>query len=372
MWRTSCKFIVRDPRLSLAAITGIAVAVLIAFVEMGFMNGVIDSHLRIVRAVRGELVVLDAKRDNLTKWDELSAIRLQQIAAIPGVSAVLPVYQAGVGFRSSPDQPYHRIILLAFAPDAPPLDLGWSPTALAALRRPGSVLFDRMSQPIYGELTPGRDVWIDQYRMTLAGFVSLGPNVINDGTIIASESTLKLSAPDATPRMAVIRLSPETDPQRIKNAIHDVTGHQVDAFQPAELAARETAYLRKVAPIGQLFGAGMMAGLFVGMLICYQAVYESVRRRLKAFATLKAMGFSDGSIFWSVMAQSVFLGLGGYLAGLILAWFADGLIAHRTGLAVELTFWRACAIAGGCIAACALAGTAAAVKAVRTDPGSLL
>jgi putative ABC transport system permease protein len=364
--------VLRDRARSAAAMAGIAAAVLIAFVEMGFMNGVIDSHLRVVDAARGDLVVLDARRDHLNKWDELLPIRAAQIAAIEGVASVSSVYQSGVPFRGTRDQPDHRIIVFAFPPDDPPLELGWGEDTLQALRQPGTVLLDRLSRPIYGDLKVGQDVWLDGHRLRLGGFVTLGPTVINDGQLVMSESTLRSLRRYTQPKMVVVRVRERGEVGRVQSEIRERLGPEVDVFSKSELALRESSYLRRVAPLGLLFGAGMAAGLFVGMVICYQVLYIAVRRRLKAYATLKAMGFGNRFVLGTVVQQALLLGAGGFLAGLLMTVVAYALLASRTGLEIDLSIGRVAAMGMACALACAAAGAAAAMKALRFKPADLL
>lgn len=366
------RLMLRDRWNSALAAGGIAAAVLIVFVEMGFLNGVVDSHLRVVSAVRGELVALDPGRSNLNRWDSLLPARLPQLAAIEGVAAVLPLYQAGVSFRGAPEQSDQRIIALAFSPDDPPLDLGWRTGELQALRQPGVVLMDRLSRSIYGELSPGQDLWLASRRVRLGGFVSLGPSVINDGFVIMSTSTFAALGSNPQPAMAVIRVAGGEAPARVQARIRERLGDAVAVFLKSELAERESTHLQRAAPLGLLFGAGMVAGLFVGLVICYQVLYVTVRRRLKAFATLKAMGFGDGFILRTVLLQALLLGAMGYAAGLALAFGAYRLLAGASGLLLDLSVPRAAAVGAASLAACAVAGAIAARKAMNSHPAELV
>ncbi|MBI5331565.1 MAG: FtsX-like permease family protein [Betaproteobacteria bacterium] len=361
----------RDLPRTLLGIAGIAVAVLIAFIEMGFLNGILDSQLRIIEAARGELTVLDKRRVHLDKWDEILPIRLRQIAAHPEVAAALPVYQRGVNVRSAADAPARRIVLLAFSPDAPPLDLGWSPDALERLREPDAVLFDRASRPIYGAMQAGQSLWVEDRRLRLAGFVELGPTVITDGVLVTSESTLKSMDPNTRPKMAVLRLTPGADPVRVQRELLERVGEDVDIYRRDELATREAAFLRNAAPIGLLFGAGMSAGLCVGFVLCYQVLYVAIRTRLRAFATLKAMGFGNAAIQGVILRLSAFYALGGFLAGLALTVAAYGALAQLSGLAIHLTAPRIAALAAASLLTCGLAGLAAARQILRSNPSDL-
>lgn len=366
------RLVLRERWQSALAALGIGVAVLIVFVEMGLLHGVIDSHLRIVSAVRGELILLDPARTNLNRWDSVLPAKLPQVLAVEGVAAVLPVYQAGVAFRGAPEQSDQRILVLAFSPDDPPLELQWSDEALALLRQPGTVLMDRLSRAIYGELAPGQDVWVASRRMRLGGFVALGPSLLNDGLIVMSESSFKSMRPHAQPAMGVVRVEPGADSALVQARIRERLGSRATVYRKPELAARESAYLLGAAPLGLLFGAGMLAGLFVGLVICYQVLYVAVRRRLKAFATLKAMGFGDGFILRTVVLQAALLGLGGYAVGTALALVAYRFLTEASGLPVELTLPRAAAVAAASLIACMLAGAMAARKAMASQPADLV
>jgi putative ABC transport system permease protein len=361
----------RDCVRSAVGMGGIAMATLIVFVEWGFMNGVIDSQLRIVDAVRGDLIVLDARRTHLNKWESLQPIRAQQIAAVEGVRSVTPVYQTGVPFRRTPEQSDQRIIIIAFPPDDPPLELDWNEAALRLLRQPGTVLLDHLSRPIYGQLTLGQDVWLDGFRFKLGGFVKLGPTLINDGQIVMSESTLLKMQPGAKPQMVLVRVSSGADVSLVQARIREQLGSEIDVFRKSELAHREDTYLRQAAPLGLLFGAGMIAGLFVGWVICYQVLYDSVRRRLKAYITLKAMGFGDGFIMRTVLQQALQMGVGGCALGAALAAAVYTALAYSTGLAFQLTWVRGACVATACLVTCMLAGCMAALKVIRSNPADL-
>ncbi len=368
------RLVARDGRRSLLAAAGIGMAVLIVFVELGFLNGVIDSQLRVVAAARGELVVLDARRNHLNKWDELLPIRVAQIGAVDGVAAVRPVYQAGLSFRPAPREPEQRIIVMAFAPDDPPLELGWSAETLRQLRQPGVVLMDRLSRPIYGRLQVGQDVWIAGARMRLGGFIELGPTVITDGQLVMSETNFNGalgSAISRRPKMAVVQVAPGHDVATVQARLRHLLGAEASVFTKAELAEREAAYLKRVAPIGLLFGAGMLGGLFVGLVICYQVLYDAVRRRMKAFATLKAMGFGERFILVTVLEQAVALALAGYVLGAVGALWVYRLLGQATGLDISLTVPRAAFVATACVAACVLAGAMASARARRLPPAEL-
>ncbi|MEE8438165.1 MAG: hypothetical protein V3S07_01145, partial [Micropepsaceae bacterium] len=85
------RLIAFNPVRLLAAFAGIGVAVTVMFVELGLLTGLLNSQALMATLVRGELAVLSEARTDLHKWNGMSRIRLNQIAAGDGVEQVIPV-----------------------------------------------------------------------------------------------------------------------------------------------------------------------------------------------------------------------------------------------------------------------------------------
>jgi ABC-type lipoprotein release transport system permease subunit len=92
-----------DKRRLLAMSASIAVGVVIMFVELGLLQGILDSQALVARRVRGDFMVMNKARVDLHRWDQIRRYELAQIAAIPGVAAVTPVYEGHVGFTDPDD-----------------------------------------------------------------------------------------------------------------------------------------------------------------------------------------------------------------------------------------------------------------------------
>ena len=105
------RFLAHNPVRLVAAVAGVAVAVLIMFVELGLLLGVLNSQAMVASRINGDLVVMDQARVDLHKWTDVRDIRLHQIAAVPGVADVVPIYQGTMGLRNPPDKAIRRIVV---------------------------------------------------------------------------------------------------------------------------------------------------------------------------------------------------------------------------------------------------------------------
>ena len=126
--------------------------------------------------------------------------------------------------------------------------------------------------------------------------------------------------------MGVIHLKPGVPVEEARRAILAALPPDVSVLTPAETARRESMYTLRSAPVGVLFLVGMLAGLVIGTINCYQVLYNEISDRLPQFATLKAMGFSNRFLRGVILEQAVVLALTGFVTGMIVSWLAEGAI----------------------------------------------
>ncbi len=349
----------------------VAVGVVVVFVEMGLLQGILDSQALIATLVRGELIVMNKARTDLHRWDKINAIRLSQIAAIPGVSKVMPVYEDHVSLRDPDDKRVRRIILFAFSPNDMPLNIGNPEKVSADLKMSQSFLFDRLSRPIFGDIKPGQDIEIDKFPLRVSGLISIGPDIVNDGNIVMSEGQWLARSPGSQPIMGVIDVDPGADVDAVRTKIVANLPDDIAVMTPEEAVKRENSATLKSTPIGLLFAAGMIAGLFIGTINCYQVLFTEVSDHLGQFATLKAIGFTQQFLQAVILTQAALLSGTGFAAGLILSAIADAYIASATMLPTQIHFVSASLVYLGTVVMCILAGSIAVGRLQAADPAAL-
>ncbi|MGH6982005.1 MAG: ABC transporter permease [Stellaceae bacterium] len=353
------------------AVAAVAVAAVIMFVEYGFLNGVLAAQSNIADLMRADLVAMDRARANLHRWDTMKPGRLDQIAAIPGVAKVIPIYEALAGLRDDDDRRVRRIMVIAVPPDEIPLAIGDIRTLARSLKMPHGFLFDSLARPIFGDLAPGKSVKIDEVRQQMLGYVRIGPDLVVDGLAVMNVGDWRVRRPNAQPIMGAIRLDRGVDAARVQRAIIAQLPRDIIVMTPADLRAREDAFTMGTVPIGFVFAVGMVAGLVIGAVTCYQLLFNEVLDRLAQFATLKAMGFSDLYLCRVVIGQALFLSLTGFAVGLLLTVVAERYIADRTMLPIHASTTALLLIFPLTVCMCILAGLAAMRRVTATDPAEL-
>jgi putative ABC transport system permease protein len=342
------------------------------FVEAGFFFGVLESQSNLATLIRGDLVVLHRTRTHLNKWSDFERIRMNQVSAIPGVAAVVPVYKGAMGLRNAETGQVKRIIVYAFAPEAHPFDIGDREAIATQLRIGRTVLFDRRSRRIYGDPAVGEDVSLNRQPYRVGGFVDIGPNIINDGAVVMSAGEWLRQSRDDDPIMGIVRLREGADLEAVRARIAALTPGDVNALTPVELGRREEAFTAAAAPIGIVFGIGLLAGLVVGGITCYQILFNEISDQIDQFAMLKAMGFSNGFLGRIVLEQTLLFALLGFAVAFAISYAAYGYIAFQTALVMLHAWPRILGVLGLTVAMCVVAGLVAIRRAAVKSPAELL
>ncbi|HEY1614782.1 MAG TPA: FtsX-like permease family protein [Rhizomicrobium sp.] len=357
-------------RLAIAT-ASVAMGVVIIFVELGLLQGVLDAQSLIATRVRGDFLAMNVARINLHRWDKIDLVRLRQIAAVPGVSRVTPVYEDHVGLEDPDDKRVRRIILYAFPPDDIPFALDHPAQITHALKISHGFLYDRLSRPIFGKFQPGDDIKLDTQPARVGGYFTLGSDIVNDGNILMSEGDWLSRSPKAKPIMGVVHLKAGVEVGREQRLIQAQVPDDVTVLTPKETVSRENSYTMRSAPVGVLFLVGMLAGLVIGTINCYQVLYNEISDLLPQLATLKAMGFSSGFLRRVILEQAAVLAVTGFAAGLVFSWFADRYVAHQSMLPIRITLQTGGVVFLLGMVMCMVAGLLAVRRAAVADPASL-
>jgi len=145
----------------------------------------------------------------------------------------------------------------------------------------------------------------------------------------------------------------------------------VQILTKKELADLELKYWRKNSSVGFIFSLGVLVGFVVGAIIVYQILYGDVTASLAQYATLKAMGYTDGFVISIVIQQSAILAFIGFFPGIGLAYFLYHVLANATKLAIEMSLFNACFVLVLTFIMCVGSGSLATRKLVELDPADV-
>lgn len=365
----------------LAAVAGITFAVLLMLVQQGFRAALFDSSLRWHSALRYDLVMLSPKTEYLLQVGDFPRNRIIQAAGIDGVRAVTPVYTANARWKN-PERP--DIIWPIFVVAFDPADEGFSGIISveqqAELRLPDYFLFDALSRPEYGPVPAmledkGRiGLELHSRRVRVGGLFEVGTSFGINGALITSDLNYFRLFSERDPSnvtVGLVHLERGADVAETRSAIATALPKDVVVMTPAEFKAMEVAYWNYSTPIGYVFNFGVIMGFVVGAIIVYQILFADVQDHLKEYATLKAIGYTDGYLARVVLQEAAILAVAGFIPALLLTWQLFIRAADATNLPLTLTPKLSGQVLGLTLVMCIAAGLLALRKVRSADPADV-
>jgi putative ABC transport system permease protein len=367
-------FLVHNKLRLTLSLLGIAFAVFVMFMEVGFFNGLNDSQSLLPAHLQADLVMTNKKKTHLNKFYKFWLANLYQMLAYPEVDQVLPLYDGFAQIKNPKTGLYNAITVLSFPVGGDPLKVKGLDEHLADLRNSKVLLYDRKSRAIYGDVQTGGLVELDEVKYTVGGLVELGPSFSRNGYVFMN-STAWLTHPGAgrsdRPDFGLIWLKPGADAQALARRVRAELPTELELLTPEQMRRREVRFTTWETPVGIIFGIGLVVGFVIGVIICYQVLFNEITDHLPQYATLRAVGYANSYLVGLVQKAALLLSLMGFVPGLVLAWmFYQGIEAH-SGIVMFLNWQRVGFVLGLTVLMCVLAGYLAAKKVLEADPAEL-
>ena len=364
-----------------AAVTGIAFAVILIFVQLEFREALFVSAVRYHNALDYDLAMLSPKTDFMVSSKQFPRARLYQVLGMEGVQSTTAVYMRLVSWRNPVDPSNARNILaIGFDPSEPGFQRLLSKEQMEAIKIPDQAIFDRRGRDEYGPvrelLDAGEEVSaeINDRRIAIVGMYELGTSFGLDGGVITSDlNFLRLlpSRQKSAIDFGLIKLEAGQDPVGVEARIKSVIPGDVRVLTRQEFMDLEIGYWNKTTPIGYIFAFGALMGLIVGLIIVYQILFSDVQDHLHEYATLKAMGYTHGYLRNVVLQEAVIMAVLGYLPGMGIAYLVFSRGADATRLPLEMSVESAVGVFLLTVGMCAGSGLMALRKLRSVDPAEV-
>jgi putative ABC transport system permease protein len=363
-----------------SAIAGVMFACMLVFMQLGFRAALFESATTLIGAMRADLFLMNPLTVASFRPETLPRARVSQALGVEEVQAAVPVYLAQSSFRNPVTGRRRMVQLVGFDMEAGVLDLPGLAPLRDALKQPDSFAFDTRSRPEFGpigDLFAERgpfSVQIGNREMRVIGTVAMGTSFGADGNVILSEVNFRRVARERRAELvdlAAIRLKPGTDLLQAQAALRAILPQDVAVLTAAELHAHELRYWQEATPIGFIFSFGSLMGLIVGMVIVYQILFSDIAGHLKEYATLKAMGYSNGHLSRVVLGAAGILALLGFVPGAVVSAVLYGVVADATFLPLAMEVGRTMTVFGLIFGMCGLAGLLAMRKLRDADPADM-
>jgi putative ABC transport system permease protein len=157
------------------------------FMQLGFLNAVLDSQVKLLAGIKADLVITSRLKSRLGFQEPFARRRLEEARGVPGVAAVSPLYIALADWKNPETRNSRRIRVIGIPPeDWAILNLNLEPLAFV-LREYDAALIDLRSKNVYGPRRAGVVTELAGRRIRVMGTFTLGTDFDNDGTVIIGE-----------------------------------------------------------------------------------------------------------------------------------------------------------------------------------------
>jgi putative ABC transport system permease protein len=385
------KNLTHNPRRLLVAVSGVVFAVVLMFMERGFQNALFDSTVELVRNFAADIVMVSGSRYSLTTSSRFPLNTVSLARGCRYVQAAYPIYIENftsllrrpncrsrpirvVGFnvrdRVFTDEleeslkGYRQLLL---TPRTALIDVA----SKESIYEQVNPLLASANQPMLAELA-GKQV-------QLIGNFHLGTDFANNGTLLMGIENFAFyfplremfGDPLSTIDLGLVVCEPGIDPRKVRTQLQKVVGKDITVYTRQEMVEKEIGVWDRNTPIGVIFRVGMIMGFVVGILICYQVLYNDIADHMAEFATLMAMGYGHRYFMGVVVREAIYLALLGFVPGLCITWILFQMITLWTGLTMTLSLWDIGTTLTFTVMMCVVSGLLAVRKLLSADPASL-
>jgi putative ABC transport system permease protein len=364
----------------LTALSGIAFADILIFMQLGFMNALYTTNTQYPRKIAGDIVLTSTQATNFNQLYTFPRRRLYQAMDIPGVESAEPVYVGSLNWRNPQTREKTSMMVIGFDPEKPAFDLPEVNQQLDKVKIPDTVLFDQASRGEYDEviaqIEQGETITTESDRttITIGGLFEVGASFQDDGALITSEQNFMRLFPRKQPgtvSLGVINLAANQDAEAIKTDLNAYLPEDVQAYTYQEYIDAELDYIQNSTAIGFVFTLGTAMGFIVGIVIVYQVLSTDVNDHLAEYATFKAMGYRNVYLLSVVFEEALILSIIGFIPSLAIAVGLYRLTAIATSLPIFLPLSRAITVLILTILMCGISGAIATRKLQSADPADI-
>lgn len=364
----------------LTAMSGIAFADILIFMQFGFLNALLSSNTLLHENLQADIVMMNTQASN---WGELSTFprrRLYQALDIPGIESADVLYVNSVQWKNPQTLQKTSVMVIGMNPDRSAFALPEITQKLNEIKLPNTVLFDRAARGEYDEAIAkvelGETVTteIERRTVTIGGLFAMGASFAADAIIITSDQNFLRLMPKrqaGTVSLGLLKIKPGSDPMQVRDMLDAHLPDDVKTLTIEEFINKEKTYWATNRPIGVVFGFGAAIGFVVGVVIVYQILSTDVNAHIAEYATFKAMGYRNSYLLGVVFEEAIILAALGFFPGLGISIGLYALAQKATALPMLMTTTRAIGVLILTIVMCGISGAIATRRLQAADPADI-
>ena len=316
----------------LVAISGVAFADLLMFMQLGFQSALFNSATRLHKSLQGDIVIFSTQARNLTDMSTFTRRRLYQAMNVPGVKSVDAIYTNTIKWKNPLTRNRNNLLIVGFDPDQQVFNIPEINTQLQKTKLPDTLLLDTKTRGEYTEvisqIQQGKTVTteVERRTVTISGLFTVGSSFGSDGHLMTSDQNF-------------LRLFPRREAASISLGLINLKpGHDLEVVTNA---------LKNHLP------------------------QDDINAHIKEYATFKAMGYRNIYLLGIVFEEAFILVISGFIPGAGISIGLYALTRQATNLPLFMTGLRAIQVLILTFIMCMISGIIATHKVQSADPADM-
>lgn len=391
-----------QPGRTIVSTCGVAFALLLVFVQLGFYGAVSNTATNSLGALKFDLIIRSVNYSHLFEPDRFDRRLLMVAKNTSGVEQAIPFWvtlqnwQRIILDRSISDSASIRpIAVMAIDPKShafSPADIR-SELQAGKLNLETDILIDGMTLPEFEPLDGRRfsihdldtEAEIGRARFSISGIYQLGTGLAANGSVIMSDrgfARISPWNPNDSVSLGLVRIAPDQDASAVQHRLEErfrvahSSGTSANSSAAIVLTREQVLEAERYrwlwqTPIGLIFQLGVLISLVVGAAIVYMVLATDVSEKLPEYATLLAVGYSRFFLARIVMLQAVLLACTGFVFAWFLAEIVYLITTRLSGIQLTMEPARIAIVFGLGFVMCCSSGLLALRQLWKAEPANL-
>jgi putative ABC transport system permease protein len=315
-WRN----LAHDRSRLVVTMVGVVFAVVLIAIQIGLYLGFVESATTIITHTRADLWMVAKGTRNFEITVPIHEREAYLARSVPGVAHAEGLMVQFVPWKK-PEGGDESVLLVGFDLNrglAGPWNLVEGD--LEALRRPDTVVVDRLFADKLGVRGPGDQVEINGHRARVVALTQgIRSFTTSPWVFTAARTAQEMSGFDSSQWNYVIAtVAAGHDPDEVRDTLSAAVP-RADVYTSQELAETTRDYWLFTTGAGASVLVSAVLGLLVGAVIVAQVLYATTVDHLSEFGTLRAMGAPRGFVYRVILSQAAISATVGHLIGIAIA-----------------------------------------------------
>jgi putative ABC transport system permease protein len=354
-----------------ATLVGIVFSVVLVMIQMGLFLGFGHMVTTMIDHASADLWVLPKGAKCFEDPSLLNAKLRDKVASVEGVASVVPLVIGFSDWRQDNGE-----VTPVFVVGADLRDRALEPWNVVEgnirdLSQTGAVAVDRSYFDRLGASKIGSTAEIRGHRVKVVALTDGIRSFTTTPYVFVDLKNARTYTGTSAERASnlLVHIKADADQDKVLQAIRERVG-DAEVLTTDEFRSRSRSFWLFGTGAGAALFAGALLGVIVGTVIVAQTLYSSTKDHLSEFATLRAMGSSNGYIYNVIIYQALLNAVAGFIVAAAIGAVVVEMTA-KSALPIVITPGLIAGLFALTVVMCVVSAIGAIVRVVRIDPATV-